>query len=266
MYSLKQMNNTTLVTALYDIGREQYTAYPRSIDTYLRHMDNILSFNSNLVIFCDKELHDKILDIRKQYDKDLSKTIIINKSFKELECYKLFYEKVKTVMKSEHFLQHNEGSIESIYPEYNIINFNKISFVCEAIETNPFKSQYFFWVDAGFYHDNFPKELREIQFPNKEKEILLNDNKVHFLSLCSEQYIPLESMFSSRVSIAGSMFAGKAKPLLWFKNEVYNTINDFINNNAINDDQTIYAFVYSKNKELFNISYGNWFHNIYIFV
>jgi protein YibB len=258
-------NNTTLVTALYDIGRKDYIAYPRTIETYLRYMDNILSLKSNIVIYCDIDLKERIFETRQLYDKNLQNTVLVVTPFNELDCYKHFYSRVKTVMLTEKFKKENQGSIESIYPEYNIINFNKISFVNNTINDNPFKTDYFLWIDAGFFHENFPKQYRETLYPNPNRLNVLEDNKVHFLSLCPEQYIPLESMYSSRVSIAGSMFAGKAEPLKFLKQEIYTTINNFLEQNAINDDQTIYAFVYSKNKDLFSFSYGNWFQNFYEF-
>jgi protein YibB len=258
-------NNTTLVTALYDIGRKDYIAYPRTIETYLQYMDNILSLESNICIFCEEKHENDIKNIRQKYDPNLEYTKIYTIPFDELEFYKLFYKDIEKVMASDFFKQNNQGSIESVYPKYNLINFNKISFVNEILQKNPFNSNYFIWLDAGFWHHLFPKNLRKIIYPNKIKIKKLDDNKVHFLSLCPESNINLQSIFDSRVSIAGSMFAGKAQPLVQFKQEVIQTIKYFIQQGGMNDDQTIYAYIYSKNRDLFTITYGNWFENFYEF-
>ena len=43
-------------------------------------------------------------------------------------------------------------------------------------------------------------------------------------------------------------------------------IDNFLNNKTINDDQTVYAYAYKENKNLFNLTKGNWFDNIYYYV
>lgn len=261
--------NTTLVTALYDIGRSDWgPLFTRPMETYLRYLENILSLDTNIVIFIDSTYYDYILKIRSRIDPDLTKTRIILKTFEELDTYKQFYYKTKEVMNSDFFKNHliEPHVPEALYPKYNIINFNKVSFIEEVIDKNYFNSDYFMWIDAGFWHENFPKEYLNNIYPNEEKIKVLDDNKVHFLSLCKDEDVVLSSCFDPRVSIAGSMFAGKAEPLLKFKKLCYFVIEQFLNKGAINDDQTIYAFAYKKNKELFNLKQGNWFDNFKFYI
>jgi len=259
--------STTLVTALYDIGRSAWNpTFKRPNDQYLRYLSNILSLDSNIVIYVQQKNYENVLNLRKLKDPDLKKTKIVVTRFSELECFQKFYDKTRNVMNSDAFKSRliESHTPESKYPEYNIINFNKVSFLEQEIKYNTFNSDYFMWIDAGFYHDKFPSEYLNITYPNPEKIKVLDDNKVHFLSMDSQ--IELDSYFSPKVTIAGSMFAGKAEPLLKLKDLCYSVIEDFLNDNAMNDDQTVYAFAYKKNKELFNLTQGTWFDNFKLYV
>ena len=258
---------TTIVTALYDIGRRQWNnQFKRTHEEYLTYFNNILSFDSKMVIYIDEKDIEHVISFRKKIDPDLNKTVINIKKFTELEAYKRFYLKCKEVMNSSVFLQNRPESHtpEMNSPEYNIINFNKVSFLEESILNNKFNSEYFMWIDAGFYHHKFPKQYCFTKYPNPNKIKILDDEKIHFLSLSNE--IELSSYLDPRVSIAGSMFAAKKNSLLDFKKLCFETIQDFLNVEVINDDQAIYSYVYKKNPKLFNFYSGNWFENFYEFV
>jgi protein YibB len=257
---------TTIVTALYDIGRGQWNnQFKRTHEEYLTYFNNILSFDSKLVIYVDEKDFEYVLSARKKIDPDLNNTVINIKKFSELEAYKKFYIKCEEVMYSPSFLQKRPESHtpEMNSPEYNIINFNKVSFLEESILNNKFNSEYFMWIDAGFYHHNFPKQYCFSKYPNPEKIKLLDDGKIHFLSLSDK--IKLSSYLDARVSIAGSMFAAKIEPLMVFKKLCFETIEEFLNEGVINDDQAIYSYVYRKKPQLFNFYFGNWFQNFYEF-
>lgn len=261
--------STTIITALYDIGRGSWPPpFNRSVDSYLGYFKNVLSMDANFVIFVEENMKETILKIRREFDPFLFKTKIYCKPLKELEVFQKYYKRTQDVMTSSFFLNNRKESHtpESFSPEYNLINFNKISFVEEVVLNNPFGTDYFMWMDAGFSHGKFPCEIRDLTYPNPEKIKLLDDDKIHFLSLCGEHEMELDSYFSPRVTLAGSMFAGKAKSLLKFKQVCFSVIEEFLDHGAMNDDQTIYAFAYMRNKNLFNLYRDNWFGNFKIFV
>lgn len=261
--------NTTIVTALYDIGRGGWNPpFNRSMNDYLNYFRYVLSLDSNFIIFIEDSLYNKISYIRKEFDPFLFKTKIITRKISDLEVFQKYYATTRTVMSSEVFLRNlrEYHTPESIYPEYNLININKVSFLEEAIQLNPFNSDYFMWMDAGFLHGKFPEERMNKVYPDQEKIKILDDNRVHFLCLSKEEDACLDSFFSSRVTLAGSMFAGRKEPLLKFKKICLNVVEEFLAANAMNDDQTIYAYAYAKDKQLFNLYQGDWFENFKIFV
>lgn len=255
---------TTLITSLYDIGRNNWEHWNRTQEQYFKYLGNILSLNSNIVVFIDEADLERVTNLRKTYDPELKYIKIITRKFNDMECYKIFFEKTKEVMQSEKFISRikQKDTPEMKFPEYNIVNFNKIFLVNEVIESNPFNSEYFMWIDAGFYHHMFPKEYIGRVFPDKDKVRNLDDNRVHFLSLVPEEYIKINSYMDPTVTITGSWFAGKADPLKKLKPLVIKVIQEFLDSNAANDDQAIYAGCYMYSPDLFTIEVGDWFKSL----
>lgn len=255
---------TTLVTSLYDIGRTNWEHWNRTQEQYFKYLGNILSLKTNIVIYIDEADLDRVKRLREPYDSEFKHTAFITRKFKDMECYKKFFEKTRQVMQSEKFISKIKlkDTPEMNFPEYNIVNFNKIFLVNEVIENNPFNSEYFMWIDAGFYHHMFPEKYIGKIFPDENKVKKLDDNKVHFLSLVPKEYIRINSYMDPTVTITGSWFAGKAEPLKEFKPLVEKVVHEFLDSNAANDDQAIYAGCYMYNPDLFSIEVGDWFKSL----
>lgn len=256
--------NTTIITSLYNIGRDGWKHWNRSHDLYLKYLSNVLSFKCNYVIYVDESDYDTVVKLRQKYDSDLISTKIIKRKFIDMECYSKFFEKTKSVMMSKKFIDKikQKDTPEMNYPEYNIVNFNKIFLVNEVAETNPFNSEYFMWMDAGFYHHLFPTDYIGKVFPNEEKIKKLNDNKFHILSLVPKEYVTIQSYMDPTVTITGSWFAGKKEPLKEMKKLFIKVVEEFLESGYINDDQAIFAGCYMYNPDLFTLEIGNWFKSL----
>ena len=113
--------NTTLVTGLYDIGRGKWNnVFQRSHNEYLEYFKNILSLDSNLIVFIDEKDLNTVQVFRAKVDPFFEKTKIITKKFTELEAFQKFYEKCKVVMQSDNFLKNRHEAHTKIYREDNL--------------------------------------------------------------------------------------------------------------------------------------------------
>lgn len=145
------IKNPTIVTAIFDIGRDKWEGYGLSYNTYKHWMRNLLMFDTNMVIYTEEKFIDFIKTQRKIVDPNLEKTIIVSDQLKKLESYKLYYEKVKNLMESEKFKSKVFFQVpEMTKPLYNIIIFNKLYFIKNSIKENHFNSDFFIWCDAVF--------------------------------------------------------------------------------------------------------------------
>ena len=71
------IKNTTIVTAIFDIGRDEWDNFTMSYHTYLMWMRNILFLDTNMVIYTEEKFKKQIIDFRKEVDPTLEKTIIV---------------------------------------------------------------------------------------------------------------------------------------------------------------------------------------------
>ena len=86
------MNNTTLVTGLWDIGRGDLTeGWSRPFDAYLNKFEELLKYDDNMIIFGDQ----RVIDFAKNIRDEKNTQFIV----RDLDWFKNneFYEKIQTI-------------------------------------------------------------------------------------------------------------------------------------------------------------------------
>lgn len=247
------MHNTTFITAFYDIGRNNWSNYKRTVNDYISYFSKIASMEANMVIFCDEKNKLEIQKIRPESEI----TQIITKKFEELEYVQKYLKLVSNVMNSEEFKKNIIFSDipEMLYPEYNIINFNKISFVQDSI--SKFDTKTYGWIDFGYGHGKV-----DIKVTPDFCESVTKDDKIYMSCLKKPQENTLynrPSYFNNDVCITGSSFIGTKKSICEFKSLMEQVIEKSLEMNLTDDDQTMYNMCYLINKNLFNLKQGPWF-------
>jgi len=117
MIEYPQSNGVTIVTYIY-----------KDINS----LDESLSIDLNMVIYCTRNLYEYVKSIRNKYDTDNTKTIFNIVEISDLEIYQ------------QHQTLINENKIDI----NTVIAFNKTSFIRTLAKTNPFKSGHFLWSDV----------------------------------------------------------------------------------------------------------------------
>ena len=251
-----------ITTALFDLGRENWEGYNRSIKDYLSY-NKMIFFDCNMVIYTTPDLKEYFEINRKKIDPDLSKTKIITMSLSEIPYYD-YLDKLENLMKSDFFITKIRSRGHSLrpeanYPIYNIIQFAKSKFVENTIRNNYFNSEYHCWMDAGIYHHLFSDKWIGSKFPVNNLEVL-DDEKVHqfYIDFPKESDLDKVTYYGEPedVRIAGGWFGGKKEALLEFSNKIKKVIDDSIQEGVISDDQNIYTIAYLENKQLFTLHNG----------
>jgi hypothetical protein len=137
---------------------------------------------------------------------------------------------------------------ENQYPEYNIVNHNKIEFVKRAKNMFPDYSHYG-WIDFGCWR-NSNDRLTDFNWAE------LQDEKIHFSSYnyCPNDIEnPIEICKSGKVMVHGSMFIMDKKCVDWYSNEYTETLLYLQSLNIVDDDQSIVVQIYKKYPEKFNL-------------
>ncbi len=254
------IENPTIVTALFDIGRDKWSNYSLSYHTYMMWMRNLLQFDSNMVIYTEQKFESFIKEQRQIVDPNLEKTIIIIDTIENLESYKLFYDKVSNLMKSEEF----KGKIHFNVPEmtealYNIIIFNKPYFIKDSIEKKHFDSDMYIWCDAGVLRNDNP-EIKK-GFPNIEKINQNYKDKITFFShqenfLITDRPFHLFSQF--RYVHGGCFFVPNNNVIYSFIENFIQLINQYLELGYVGSEEKYLDFCYLDNKDNYNIVKSDW--------
>jgi protein YibB len=247
--------NHTFATAFYDIGRGKWSSYKRTVQDYMSYFSTTVSkIQSNLVVYCDQDHYDMISAIRP--DGDTTKIIVT--PFVDSEMYRRYYQRTHDVMNSSSFKSNiiHKDIPEMIYPEYNIINFNKISFVVDTM--NHYDTKTYGWIDFGFGHGkvDVSADLSFLDNATSENRVYMGCLREPFAEMLYHPW----SYFSNEIFITGSAFVGTRESVFRFKNLIEHVLDESLNRNMIDDDQTIYNMAYLQDKSLFNLKQGGWFN------
>lgn len=132
----------TLTTACYDLS--MYAKNARTKEETIELFESLFRVPIYLVIYCNNSLKDIIYETRKKYNLE-KLTVIIVKEFDELWCWK-FRDKMIDNQKNISFCHRH-------FPERSLLFYNKINFVKETIQINPFNTKFFGWIDSGLHKD-----------------------------------------------------------------------------------------------------------------
>jgi len=230
---------TTIVTALYDINRET-EGDGRAFKDYLAWLPETLSLDTNYVIYTEEKVIPYI---------PLKPNIKINvTTIDKIPLYSLI-PKIKSTLDNSYYKKkiQDPNRVECKLPLYNVIQYSKFIWLKDAIQKNPFNSEYFFWMDAGcsrFFNGlsgTFPKKL-----PYK---FLIQGNANTNRIIIDEDY-----KWMSDCILVGTFFGGSSKYVAQVSDLTLNFLQEeMLNHDMINNEQIALAYIYKRNPLLFNI-------------
>lgn len=262
-----KIKKSVVVTALYNIGRDEWDNYRLSYDHYFLWMKNTLSLNCEMVIYTENQFYDRIIEFRKGYDTDLTKTKIILMPLEDLVSYKLYYEKLNHLMNSDDFKKNISHQVpEMTKPLYNIIMFNKVMFLKHTKDMGYFGADLLIWADAGGLRDNLSKYENK-NWPSLDK---IDTDKITFF--CHTTSFNITNNFFHSMSqirhIQGTCFFVPSHMIDKLVSEFQETVDECILLNYIGSDEKIFDIVYCKNKLKYKLVVCTWrtYFDIFKFV
>lgn len=168
----------TLTTACYCLTK--YSPLARNSEKLITGFDTLLKTPCCLVINCNEEIKDLIIQKRKEYNL-LPMTKIIIREVEDLWIYR-FAEQIKKNREA-----YWPTKSERDFLEKSLIQFNKFSFVKETIEFNPFKTSQFGWIDSDCNLGDGKNKLCEGNFTNLLLHCLKNAPPKFHLNILNVQ-------------------------------------------------------------------------------
>jgi hypothetical protein len=138
----------TMITALVDIGR-----HSRSPCNYLRMWDVHLRRNVSMVIFTEAWAEPFVRTIRRHIGLEHKTSIRLLTKQSKMYFYK-FIPRMQAVADRNRLYDWATGteSVARSNALYGWINHQKIDWLAQVTEENPFQTEFFAWVDSGGGH------------------------------------------------------------------------------------------------------------------
>ena len=253
-------NKTTIVTALFNLGRENISeTFKRSYSEYLDKFKELLNSDIPMYIFADKSDEEFIWSIRKK-----DNTIIKFMNLDELKTWFEFTELTNKIRNNQNWLNQANWLKESPQARlegYNPLVMSKMFMLNDVTLVNPFNSDYFFWIDAGitntvhygyFTHDKVFDNL-ESAMTNTNDFIFLSypyigGDEVHgferksLAKYCNTEYV--------KYVCRGGFFGGKKNNINKINNLYYSYLKNSLNDGFMGTEESIFTILMHNHNDL----------------
>ena len=260
------MSDITIVTAFFDIGRGNWTSdkglpnyLQRTTETYMERFRHLCKLDNNLVVFTSKDLTSKISDIILSTKKAGYSNIVnidFHSKFQDLR------EKISNVQNSNDFISKiNPSQVKN--PEYwnvdyVLVNLLKSVFVNNAIKMDFVSTDLVAWIDFGYCRSESTLNGKSSwKFP-------FDKEKIHFFNIKDwNSNSNIQNVISNNdVHITGPCIVASKQNWPNLESLIFENLNLLLNNNLIDDDQTLLLMSYLSKPELFDlhkVSNSDWF-------
>jgi len=251
------MNNITLVTGIWDIGRGELTeGWSRPYQHYLDKFEQLLKCDENMIIFGDEELQKFVFERRSQ---DNTQFILRPMSwFRESE----FFDKVQKIRTNENW-QNLSGwlkeSTQGRLENYNPLVMSKVFLLHDAKIMDRFNSEYMFWIDGGltntvhqgyFTHDkvlnNLSKYISKFSFICFPYDA---ENEIHGF-----EYNKLNSIAGTKVNkvARGGFFGGPKHTIGDINGIYYGLLKSTLDEGYMGTEESIFSIMCYKHSDMVN--------------
>jgi len=250
----------TIVTSIYNIRKiENNETNTRNIMKYLELAnDFILQLPYPLIIFTDDDAGDNndnsnyIIDFLKEKREQFKEITLIKKiAIEHTEYYYQYFDKLKQLY-SEYIIYNLDNNKDT--PLYITLTNNKFYFLETAVETNPFQSSHFIWMDFGINHcARNCEKIHEwiLNVPDKIKQLCINP----FLEKIDNYKSFFQYVYHH---LASGVFSGSSENMLkyceLFKEKTQQTYNE----GWFQLEEAIMTIIHRENPELFELYYGDY--------
>lgn len=252
------MEDITIVTAFFDIGREKMKKFERSNELYFNYFTKWAKLKNNLVVFVENEkIKVEILNFRKSINLENRTTVIVMEDLFRIspEIYKLIEKAMNNKILSEYRLRpYNPESNSKLYNYVTVLKTWCLNYVANDLNI----SGQLAWIDFGFNHGGTVYSLEsdfniEWKYDFGEKITLFNlqdlDDRPVF-----------DIIFSMDTYIMGSIIIVPAKLAEAFWQLTKYSVKILSEVGLSDDDQIIWLICSRIRPELFNIRKTSGWH------
>lgn len=246
-------SNTTIVTALWNLGRDNLNDdFKRPYGYYLDKFVELMKTPSNLYIHIAKEDEEFVWKHRSRKN-----TFVKVMELEELKTWFPFFDKVQNIRNTDSWKQQAswlENSPQANLEYYNPVVMSKMFLLNDASISNPFNTDYFYWIDAGisttvhpgyFYHDMVFENLSKftdaaggflfLSYPYEGGYEIHGFDRENIAKYSNTDYV--------KYVCRGGFFGGKRDIIPTINSHYYALLKETLNNNLMGTEESIFTIM-----------------------
>jgi protein YibB len=238
----------TIVSAFYDIGRSDWSAFARSTETYFKSFERLCQLKNDIILFTSTEFRERIEQIQRR-KKNL--TVYYVDVFQQ---YSTLLEKIRLIQNDESYKEGitSPSSPEYYEPRYVLINYLKSYFCNEAFKRNTALTGTVAWIDFGYCRKN------RFLPSSKQWDYDFGDG-IHLFNLLdvSDDIDVVSTIKTNTVYIQGCHIVASEQGWKKLNELMAQVLDELMAKTLIDDDQTLLLLSYLKSKQDFTLHKAN---------
>jgi len=248
---------TTVLTMFFNLKQlKDASVQTRPQEFYIENGRETLKLQYPMIIFCDESTYDFLKKIRdEEVDSNLVKTEYIIKNFTEYEYYQNNWDIINENRKrSRGYKDPNDRNTVS----YFLMGmFKPLAFLI-AKQKNFFNSTNYAWIDLGCNH--IVRKLSEyapkmLDTPNSK----ISACYIHYRSENEIKSYKDYMEFGGKCGIASTAYTVHTDYIDRYYTSMFAIFYEMLHQGHGHTDETVMVYCYSRNPELFNIYYGDYY-------
>jgi hypothetical protein len=249
------MSKITLVTGLWDIGRDRLNNdWSRTFNHYLEKFSDLLKVDCNLIIFGDESIKNYVMNSR-----DSSNTQFILRStdwFRNNEYFDSI-QKIRTSPDWYNQVGWLKDSTQAQLEFYNPLVMSKMFLLNDAKIMDKFDSDYLFWIDAGISNTVHPGYFTHDKVLDKLDKYIKNFTFIAFPYHAESEihgfnFNDLNNYAGNKVELVGrgGFFGGNKEDITNINSIYYSLLIDTLNKNLMGTEESIFSIIMYKYPEI----------------
>ena len=251
------MNNITLVTGIWNIGRDELKeGWSRPFQHYLDKFSQLLDVDANMIIFGDEELKDFVFSKRSREN-----TQFITRPlswFRDNE----FFDMIQKIRTNESWSNQSgwlKESTQSRLENYNPLVMSKVFLLNDAKIMDQFNSEYLFWIDGGLTNTVHPGYFTHDKVLNKLSKHISKFSFVCFpydaeTEIHGFEYNKLNSIAGDKVTkvARGGFFGGPKDSIGDINGIYYSLLKTTLEEGYMGTEESIFSIMCYKHSDIIN--------------
>ena len=251
------MNNITLVTGIWDIGRGDLTeGWSRSYQHYLDKFEQLLDVQENMIIFGDESLREFVFKKRNETNTQFIERPL--KWFTDSEFFPLIQD-IRNNPNWYNQVGWLEQSTQAKLENYNPLVMSKVFLLHDAKIFDKFDSEYMFWIDGGLTNTVHPGYFTHDKVLDKLSKYISKFSFISFpygaeTEIHGFEYNKLNSIAGDKVTKVsrGGFFGGPKSSISDINGIYYGLLKSTLQEGYMGTEESIFSIMSYKHSDLIN--------------